>query len=114
MELQKQNSNKIPTALSKIMQNDTVQLLAGKRMDVVSNSLPSRIEGTFSLPKVFEMVQATSRENVIQFIEFELVALAHRVSVGGNIKPGQNTFIASQLIDLFPNETIADFKICFQ
>lgn len=83
-------------------------------MDVVSSSLPTRIEGTFDLPKVFELVQATGKETVQQFIHFELVKLSNLVSVGGNITTAQAQFIASELIELFPNETIADFKLCFQ
>lgn len=96
------------------MQRAEVQLLANNRWSEVSESLPSRIEGTFDLPKVSELVQATGLDSVAAFIEFELVKLSALVSVGGNLSKSQVPFIASQLIDLYPNETIADFKICFQ
>lgn len=60
------------------------------------------------------MILATSENNVQGFIEFELIKLAERINVSGNLVDGQIEFIASQLIVKFPNETIADFKICFE
>jgi len=76
--------------------------------------LPKRIEGTFEVPKVREMILATSEKNVSGFIEFELIKLAERINVSGNLTTEQIEFIALQLIDQFPNESIADFKICFE
>lgn len=80
----------------------------------MADLLPARIEGTFDLPKVNELVLATGRDSVAAFIEFELVKLSALVSIGGNLSKAQVPFIAFELIDLYPNETIADFKICFQ
>lgn len=76
--------------------------------------MPSRIEQTFDQPKVREVILATGEQNVKLQIEFELIKLAALMSVGGNLNKAQITFIAEQLIQLFPNESIADFKICFQ
>lgn len=36
------------------------------------------------------------------------------MSVGGNLNDAQVQFIADKLIELYPTESIADFKICFQ
>jgi hypothetical protein len=102
------------TAVERLSQQSTVQALAVKRFDEASRLLPSRIENTFDLPKVREMVLATDEKTVAGFIEFELIKLAERINVGGNLTPGQVEFIASQLVDAYPNETIADFKICFE
>jgi len=91
-----------------------VQQLTDKRMDKVSEMLPTKIEATFEIPKVYEMVLASGRDNVAAFIEFEMIKLSALVSVGGNLNKAQIVFFASELIDLFPSETIADIKICFQ
>lgn len=60
------------------------------------------------------MVLATSEKTVQGFIEFELIKLAERINVSGNLTDGQVEFIASQLLGLYPNETIGDFKLCFE
>lgn len=60
------------------------------------------------------MILATSEKNVQGFIEFELIKLAERINVSGNLTDGQVEFIASQLIKMYPTETLADFKICFE
>jgi hypothetical protein len=36
------------------------------------------------------------------------------VSVGANLNNAQVQFIAQNLVEMFPNETLADFKLCFQ
>ena len=60
------------------------------------------------------MVQATSQNQVCAFIEFELIKLAERINVSGNLTDGQIQLIARDMVQTYPNETIADFKICFE
>lgn len=76
--------------------------------------MPTRILGTFDLPKVREAIMAVGEKSVCGFLEFELIKLAERINVSGNLTPGQTEFIAGQLIREFPNETLADFKLCFE
>lgn len=90
------------------------QALAAKRFDKVSSNLPTKINGTFDLPKLHELIIATGEKNVKGFIEFELVKLAERINVGGNLTDSQVEFIASQLVGMYPTETLADFKLCFE
>lgn len=60
------------------------------------------------------MILATDEKSVCAFVEFELIKLAERINVSGNLTTDQIEFIALQLIREFPNESIADFKICFE
>lgn len=83
-------------------------------MDKVSAALPSKIEETFNLPKVRELVACTSRGHVQQYIHFELIRLTRQVNTGGNMTGSQLAFAAEVLEEDFPNETLADFKICFR
>ncbi len=76
--------------------------------------MPSKIEQVFDEPKVFELVKVLGNQSVRGQIEYELITLASLMSVGGNLNGAQVPFIASQLIELYPMESIADFKICFQ
>lgn len=96
-----------------MLQNATVQTLATRDMVSLSKQLPTKIEGTFDLPKVREMITATSESHVLQFVETELVKLSALVNVGGNLTDYQVETFAKFLVDKYPNETIADFKICF-
>lgn len=105
--------NKDLTALKRISENELSVAILQKRFDVASRLLPSKIEHAFDQPKVFEMVKAIGVESVKRQIEFELVNLATLMSVGGNLNDAQVQFIADQLINLYPTESIADFKICF-
>lgn len=75
--------------------------------------MPSKIEKVFDQPKVFEAVMAIGEVAVLNQIEYELELLADLMSVGGNLNSAQITFIAKNLIELYPSESIADFKICF-
>lgn len=47
-------------------------------------------------------------------IEFELIKLSTRVSVGGNLTKAQVPFIAERLIQDYLGESLADFKLCFE
>jgi hypothetical protein len=76
--------------------------------------MPKKIQGTFELPKVREVIMAVGEKSVKGFLEFELTKLAERINVSGNLTPDQTDFIADQLMREFPNETLADFKLCFE
>lgn len=76
--------------------------------------LPAKIELVFEQPKISEMSKAIGEQNVKLMIQFELIKLAELMSVGGNLNNAQVQFISEQLIELYPTESIADFKICFR
>jgi hypothetical protein len=112
MELAKKENNQ--TALGKISQDGIALALTAKRFDQAASLMPAKIEKVFEQPKVFELLQATDEKNVSGFIEFELINLAERINCSGNLTSGQVKFIASQLIGMYPKESLADFKICFE
>jgi hypothetical protein len=102
------------TAVERLSTDDTVRALVVKRFDTASSLMPKKIEGTFDQPKVREVILAAGEESVLGFVEFELIKLAERINVSGNLSDGQIQFIASQLVGMFPNETLSDFKLCFE
>lgn len=75
--------------------------------------LPTKIEQVFDYPTVADQIKAVGEAPILNQIEFELECLADLMSVGGNLTTAQIVFIAKQLIEIFPAETLADFKICF-
>lgn len=104
--------------MSPVLQHDTVQLLiqdsSPKGLELVSRSLPNRIEDALSFPVLKEVVEVAGRVAVLRFIEFEMIRLAQLVNVGQNLTDFQVSFVAEQLLSCYPNETIADFRLCFQ
>jgi len=91
-----------------------VQALSTKDFKKASDLAPSKIELAYNEPKVFELTKALGEEIVLGQIEFELIKLASLMSVGGNLNNAQIQFIARQLLNSYPTESIADFKICFE
>src|SRR5690606_23664867 len=61
-----------------------------------------------------EVVAVAGEKEVVKYVHFELIKLASLLSVGANLTDTQASFIAEELIRVFPNETLADFKLCFQ
>lgn len=76
--------------------------------------LPTKISQAINEPPISDLMKITGKGKVVIFIKLELAKLADRVSVGNNLNSTQVEFIATQLVDYFPNESLADFKICFE
>lgn len=89
-------------------------MLQAERFDQVSASLPSTIRAAIDQPPISEVMKISGKGPVIRFVEFELIKMTALVSVGNNLNNAQVEFIATQLVEMFPNESMSDFKICFQ
>lgn len=100
--------------MQKISRSVTVQNLASGQYDRVFELLPTKIEQALEQPKIFELVLSTLESSVIAQLEFMLIDLASLMSVGGNLNKAQVPFIARHILEIYPNESLADFKICFQ
>lgn len=98
----------------KTLPNETVQCLIAADYRTLSAGLPDTIEKAIDQPPVSMLIAATSKQSVQAAIEFELILLSTLVSTGGNLTSAQVPFVASQLILQYPNESLADFKLCFQ
>lgn len=80
----------------------------------VSEYLPSTVKQAIGQPPVCELIKVTGKASIVLYLQFELIQLSQRISVGGNLNNAQIEFIAIQLVEFFPGESLADFKICFQ
>lgn len=87
--------------------------MAGK-FEEVSKLLPTNIKQALDSPTVNDLVHAIGKVNVCFAVEYELCKMADMINVGGNLTGAQAQFIATQLVEMFPAENLADFKICFQ
>lgn len=76
--------------------------------------MPKTLLQAIGQPPIIEVMKVTGNAPIVRYIEFELVTMASRISVGGNLTNAMVEFIAKQLIELFPNESLADFKLCFE
>lgn len=89
-------------------------MLTSNNLPGVANYLPSTVKNAIGQPPICDLERVVGRTQIARYVEFELVKLTQLVSVGGNLNDPQVQFIASQLVEIFPNESLADFKICFQ
>lgn len=85
-------------------------------MERAANLLPSTIEEATKGTPIAVLLQVVPRENIEAFLAVELTKLASMVNVDErlNIQPHQTSIIASELVQEFRGESLADFKICFQ
>lgn len=76
--------------------------------------LPKTIDKAIGQPPISALVKSVGLDVLKLQVEYELTVLSALVSVGGNLTNFSIPFIADQLILQFPNESLADFKLCFQ
>lgn len=100
--------------MQQLSQEGTVVAIKAKRFDQASRMLPSTVKNAIECPPLSDVLRVTDRDSVAAYIEFELVNMALRINVGGNLTTPQIQFLAQQLIDLYPGESLADFKICLE
>jgi hypothetical protein len=60
------------------------------------------------------VTRAVGAEKPVVFVKLEIAKLAERMGAGEYITPAQCEFMASALVDVFQNESLADFKLCFE
>lgn len=76
--------------------------------------IPKKIKDALNFPPICDVEKVIGRGKIVLFIKAELIQLSSLVSVSGNITPEQMEFIATNLVEMFPNESMADFKLCFE
>lgn len=96
-----------------LSQHELLSAIKTNNFENAVSMMPKRIEQVFDQPKVNESILAIGANAVLNQVEYLLHRLASLLNVGGNLNDAQVQFIADQLIQRYPNESIADFKICF-
>lgn len=112
MELQK--NNEVPKALEKLSKTNMCVSLAKGDFKAVSNLLPTKISQATKEPPMSDLIKIVGHGKIVLFVKSELIKMSERINVSGNLSVEQLEFIATQLIELFPNESLADFKLCFE
>lgn len=75
--------------------------------------MPSTVKAALKEPPICDVIRIVGRGSIVRYVEFELIKMAALISVGNNMNNSQIQFVATQLVELFPNESLADFKLCF-
>lgn len=76
--------------------------------------MPSKISEAIKQPSLSDLLKIVGKGKIVIFLKLELAKLSDRISVGNNLNGAQLEFISTQLVDYFPGESLADFKICFE
>jgi hypothetical protein len=112
--MQLQKTNEIPTALKPLSQSELSKALDQNNFKVASELLPTTIDGAIDCPPLCDLIRLHGDPQIRLFIEFELICLNDLVSVGKGLNSEQVQFIAGEFVRMYPNETLADFKLCFR
>lgn len=112
MELQKRNN--LPPTLQQLSQSELCKTLTAGNFKAVSDSMPRTIKLALNEPPICEVEKVSGRNMVVRYVEFELIRMTSLVSVGGNMNDSQIQFAATQLVEMFSHESLADFKLCFE
>jgi len=100
--------------LQKVSQDVSTSLIAKGDFQAAHKSLPREFREVYAMPKIRDQVKAIGPNNVKAMIEYELAILASRMVTGGNLTDDLVDFVSAQLMEMFPTESIADIKLCFE
>jgi hypothetical protein len=94
---------------------ETVGLLEAQRYDMVSAKMPRTIRWAVEVGMPMRVMQRFT-ENMMPFLEYELILLASRVNVDVrlNIQRGQVKDMALQLYEMFPADSLEDVSLCLR
>lgn len=91
-----------------------VSQLESKKFADLVKSVPNSVEKIMQAPLVRDVVRKVGIEVVKQFIEAEIIKLSAQMNVANNINKFQVPFIADQLLEVYPTESLSDFVLCFK
>ena len=104
----------ISPALQRVLSEPSTAQMAAKDFAGATISLPTKFRDVWNFPKLSDQIKAIGEPLVIAMMQFQLGLLASRVTTGGNLDGGMVEFIARQLVEMHPTESMADFKLCFE
>jgi hypothetical protein len=88
--------------------------MAQGKLPEATKLLPRTFREVYNHPKISEQVTAIGEVAVKAMIEFQLARLASLMTTGGNLNDTLTDFISSQLMEMYPYESIADIRLCLE
>jgi hypothetical protein len=88
--------------------------MAQGKFSEATKLLPKTFREVYAQPKVREQIKAVGMAPVKAMVEFQLGILASIMVTGGNLNDAMIDMISDNLIELYPTESIADFRLCLQ
>jgi len=78
--------------------------------------MPTSVEKALDEQPVCMVLKKVNVNNVYEFLVIELNKLAMLLNIDNrlNLQAHQMPFLAESLVDMFPNESLADFTLCFK
>jgi hypothetical protein len=94
----------------------SVDLLKQKNFEALSNSMPIAVAKAVEVGVPMRLVERVAKDEMIAFIEFELIKLSTMVNVDArlNLQRHQVPLIAESLYEDFKNESMEDIAVCFK
>lgn len=94
----------------------SVDLLKQKNFEALSNSMPIAVAKAVEVGVPMRLVERVAKDELIAFIEFELIKLSTMVNVDSrlNLQRHQVPLIAESLYEDFKNESMEDIAVCLK
>lgn len=94
----------------------SVDLLKQKNFQVLSQSMPTTVNKAVEIGVPMRLVERVAKDEMIAFIEFELIKLSTMVNVDArlNLQRHQVPLIAESLYEDFKNESMEDISVCLK
>lgn len=101
----------VPASLVK-----SVELLTQKNFKELSNSMPATVTHAVEVGVPMCLVDKVAKEELIAFIEFELIKLSTMVNVDArlNLQRHQVPLVAQSLYEDFKHESMEDIAVCLK
>jgi hypothetical protein len=85
-----------------------------KEWTELANRIPNSVEKIMKAPVLSSLISTIGKARVKECIEARLIWLVAQSNVANNMNSIQINFAADTLLERYPNESLADFLLCFK
>lgn len=82
--------------------------------EILERGIPNSVERIMPAPRIAALVKAVGVEKIRKFLSALLVKLIARVNVAHSMETQQKNFTIDTILERYPNDSLADFILCFK
>lgn len=82
--------------------------------EALERGIPNSVERIMPAPRISALVKVIGQDRIRKFLSALLVKLIARVNVAHSMDTHQKNFAIDTILERYPNESLADFILCFR